>query len=92
MLCAASGNFIECAVVGGFVSVNSMSRLERYRVHQAERIEAMSRAIDEGRTTVVASHTPSLKIIRCVVAGGFLSERRTAQKFIFGLCGVGRRQ
>ncbi|AFI90424.1 hypothetical protein EXT68_21890 [Pectobacterium parmentieri] len=74
------------------MSVKNMSRLEKYRARQAERIEAMSRAIDEGRTTVVASHTPSLKTIRCVVAGGFLSERRTAQKFIFGLGGVGRRQ
>lgn len=34
---------------------NSMSRLEQYRARQAERIEAMSRAIDEGRTTVVSS-------------------------------------
>lgn len=68
------------------------TKLEQYRARQAERIEAMSRAIDEGRTAVVASHTPSLKIIRCVAAGGLLSERRTAQKFIFGLCGVGRRQ
>ncbi|ACT13110.1 MULTISPECIES: hypothetical protein [Pectobacterium] len=74
------------------MSVKNMSRLERYRASQAERIEAMSRAIDEGRTTVVASHAPSLKIIRRVAAGGLLSERRTAQKFIFGLYGVGRRQ
>ncbi|MEI7409620.1 hypothetical protein [Pectobacterium aroidearum] len=73
------------------MAVKNMSRLERYRVRQAERIAAMVRAIDEGKTTVVPSHTPSLKIIRCVAAGGFLSERRTAQKFIFGLCGVGRR-
>ncbi|MDC9817840.1 hypothetical protein ABRQ07_02045 [Pectobacterium polonicum] len=74
------------------MSVKNMSRLEKYRASQAERVEAMSRAIDEGRTTVVASGTPSLKIIRCVAAGGLLSERRTAQKFIFGLSGVGRRQ
>ncbi|QHQ15597.1 hypothetical protein GMW39_06800 [Pectobacterium parmentieri] len=53
------------------MAVKNMSRLEQYRVRQAERIEAMSRAIDEGRTTVVASRSPSLKIIRCVVAGGF---------------------
>ncbi len=51
----------------------------------------MVRAIDEGKTTVVASHAPPWKIIRCVLAGDLLSERRTAQKFIFGLCGVGRR-
>ncbi|QQK72172.1 hypothetical protein HG702_12190 [Pectobacterium versatile] len=74
------------------MSVNPMSRLEQYRVRQSERIEAMSLAIDEGRTTVVASHAPSLKIIRCVAAVGLLSERWTAQKFIFGLGGVGRRQ
>lgn len=53
------------------MSVNSMSRLEQYRVRQAERIATMVRAIDEGKTNVVPSHTPSLKIIRCVVAGGF---------------------
>lgn len=74
------------------MSVNSMSRLEQYRVRQAERIATMVRAIDEGKTIIVASGTPPLKIIRCVAAGGLLSERRTAQKFIFGLYGVGRRQ
>ncbi|WP_146074754.1 hypothetical protein [Pectobacterium brasiliense] len=74
------------------MSVKNMSRLEKYRARQAERIAAMVQAIDEGKTTVVASHTPSWKIIRRVLAGGFLSERRTAQKFIFGLYGVGRRQ
>lgn len=34
---------------------NSTTRLEQYRARQAERIEAMSRAIDEGRTTVISS-------------------------------------
>ncbi len=38
---------------------NSTSRLEQYRARQAERIEAMSRAIDEGRTTVVSSVAPA---------------------------------
>lgn len=51
------------------MSVNSMSRLEQYHVRQAERIEAMSRAIDEGRTTVVSSQTPAWKIIRCIFIG-----------------------
>lgn len=37
---------------------DSTSRLEQYRARQAERIEAMSRAIDEGRTTVVSSGAP----------------------------------
>lgn len=73
------------------MSLKNMSRLEKYRALQTERIAAMVRAIDEGKTTVVASHTPPWKIIRCVLAGGFLSERRTVQKFIFGLGGVGRR-
>lgn len=41
---------------------NSMSRLEQYRARQAERIEAMSRAIDEGRTTVVSSIAPAEEI------------------------------
>jgi len=38
---------------------NSTSRLEQYRARQSERIEAMSRAIDEGRTTVVSSVAPA---------------------------------
>lgn len=38
---------------------NSTTRLEQYRARQAERIEAMSRAIDEGRTTVVSSAEPA---------------------------------
>jgi len=37
---------------------NSTTRLEQYRARQAERIEAMSRAIDEGRTTVISSAKP----------------------------------
>ncbi|MCH5081493.1 hypothetical protein I1A45_01060 [Pectobacterium versatile] len=51
------------------MSVNPMSRLEQYRASQAERIEMMSRAIDEGLTTVVSSKTPAWKIIRCVFIG-----------------------
>lgn len=31
------------------------TKLEQYRARQAERIEAISRAIDEGETTVVPS-------------------------------------
>ncbi|HEN3282343.1 TPA: hypothetical protein U5D21_004263 [Yersinia enterocolitica] len=34
----------------------SMTRLEQYRAHQKARMEAMNRAIDEGRTTVVLSN------------------------------------
>jgi len=36
-----------------------MSRLEQYRARQAERIEAMNNAIDEGRTSVVSSAAPA---------------------------------
>lgn len=65
------------------------TKLEQYRARQAERIEAMSRAIDDGRTTVVQSVVSAQETQRYRIC--FLSERRTAQKFIFGLCGVGRR-
>ncbi|EOX2600879.1 hypothetical protein ACPENL_003137 [Yersinia enterocolitica] len=34
----------------------SMTRLEQYRAHQKARMEAMNRAIDEGRSTVVLSN------------------------------------
>lgn len=43
---------------------NSMSRLEQYRARQADRIEAINRAIDEGRTTVVSSGAPVEEIPR----------------------------
>ena len=35
---------------------NSTDRLEQYRARQAARIEAMNRAVDEGRTRVVSSN------------------------------------
>lgn len=37
------------------MSVKNMSRLEKYRASQTERIAAISRAIDEGKTTIVPS-------------------------------------
>lgn len=43
---------------------NSTDRLEQYRARQAARIEAMNRAIDEGRTRIVSSAEPAEETVR----------------------------
>lgn len=43
---------------------NSTDRLEQYRARQAARIEAMNRAIDEGRTRIVSSAEPAEESMR----------------------------
>lgn len=64
------------------------TRLEQYRARQAERIDAMNRAIEAGQTTVVASSTGNVEPVRtdfkkAVVSSGSVvgRARRGARRF-----------
>ncbi|MDE8755929.1 hypothetical protein PZA22_15705 [Pectobacterium polaris] len=71
------------------MSVKNMSRLEQYRASQAERIAAICRAIDEGKTTIVPSVAHDEKKPHDI---RFFTLTPYSSKLVFGLYGVGRRQ